>query len=124
MLAALATRGVQQAVLSNKPEGMSRTILEGLGLASRFIAILGGDSLSSRKPDPVGVMHLCRLTGIAPERVLVVGDSPVDLYAAAAAGAGFCGVTWGFAAAALREAAPAALIDHPSQLLSLVEGMT
>jgi phosphoglycolate phosphatase len=122
MLAALGARGVQQAVLSNKPAAMSRAILDGLGLASHFVAVLGGDSLARRKPDPAGVQHLCALTGTPVARALLVGDSPVDLRTAAAAGAAFCGVGWGFAAAALRQAAPPRLIEHPSQLLSIVGG--
>ncbi len=121
MLAALATRSVKQAVLSNKPEAMSRAILDGLGLSSNFVAVLGGDSLPTRKPDPAGVQHLCALAGSPPERVLVVGDSLIDLRTAEAAGAAFCGVTWGFAPDTLRQAAPARLIEHPSQLLTVVE---
>lgn len=118
LLAILSSHGVRQAVLSNKPEGMSRAILDGLGLSSHFVAVLGGDSLPVRKPDPAGVKHLCALTGTPAEHVLLVGDSPVDLRTAEAAGIAFCGVTWGFAAAALRAAAPARLVDTPAELLA------
>src|SRR5437867_590997 len=62
-LAALATYGVALSVLTNKPVAMSRAILEGLGLASHFVAVLGGDSLPVKKPDPAGVEHLRELTG-------------------------------------------------------------
>jgi phosphoglycolate phosphatase len=122
MLAALATSGVTLAVLSNKPESMSRAILDGVGLSSRFVAVLGGDSLPARKPDPAGVKHLCALTGMDPARVLVVGDSPVDLRTAQAAGVAFCGVAWGFAADALRAAAPGRLIEDPRELPAIVAG--
>jgi phosphoglycolate phosphatase len=120
MLTALAARDVTLAVLSNKPEAMSRAILDGLGLASHFVAVLGGDSLPTRKPDPAGVQYLCRLTGTPPERVLLVGDSLVDLCTAAAAGTAFCGVAWGFAPDALRAAAPQRIIDHPQELLAVM----
>jgi phosphoglycolate phosphatase len=124
MLVALAARGVTPAVLSNKPEAMSRAILDGVGLSSRFAAVLGGDSLPARKPDPVGVKHLCALTGVPAGRVLVVGDSPVDLRTAQAAGVAFCGVAWGFAPDGLRTAAPGQLIEHPNELLAIVAGTT
>ena len=120
MLAALAARGVVLSVLSNKPEAMSRAILEGLGLAAQFAAILGGDSLPARKPDPAGLEVLRARTATPLDRLLVVGDSLIDLHTAAAGGVAFCGVTWGFGAAALRSAAPHWLIEHPQDLLSLV----
>jgi phosphoglycolate phosphatase len=122
MLAALAARDVTLAVLSNKPEALSRTILDGLGLASRFVAVLGGDSLPARKPDPAGVDYLRTLTSTPIDRVLVVGDSLIDLHTAAAAGVAFCGVTWGFASDALRAAGCERLIAHPSELLAVVDG--
>src|SRR5437667_7824930 len=61
-LAALETRAVALSVLSNKPEAMSRSILDGLGLARYFVAIIGGNSLPSRKPDPAGLEHLRGVT--------------------------------------------------------------
>ena len=122
VLVALAQRGVAMSVLTNKPAAMSRVILEGLGLAAHFVALLGGDSLPTRKPDPAGVAHLQALTGTSAERMLMVGDSLIDLRTAAAAGVGFCGVTWGFATDALRTAAPRWLIAQPHELLTVVAG--
>ncbi len=121
MLARLAARRLALSVLSNKPEAMSRAILDGLGLSAYFVAVLGGDSLSSRKPDPAGLEHLRALIATPPARVLVVGDSVIDLRAARAAGFAFCGVAWGMAPAALRHDAACRLIEDPLDLLSVVE---
>ena len=121
-LGALGARGVVLSVLTNKPVAMSRTILAGLGLADRFVAIVGGDSLPVRKPDPAGVEHLRAQSGTARERVLLVGDSPIDLRTARAAGVAFCGVAWGLAPDALRAAWPGPLVDHPADLLPVVGG--
>jgi phosphoglycolate phosphatase len=117
----LTTRRMTLSVLSNKPEAMSRTILFGLGLLRHFVAVLGGDSLRTRKPDPVGIAHLRRLTQTPRERVVVVGDSAIDLQTARAAGVAFCGVAWGFAPASLRAAHAASIIEQPRELLTLVE---
>src|SRR5213593_3854621 len=103
-LAALAARGVPCSVLTNKPEAMSRAILTGLGLAARFVAILGGDSLPVRKPDPAGLAQLRALTATARERMLLVGDSGVDVRTARAGGVAFCGVAWGLTPEALAAA--------------------
>jgi len=119
-VAALRARGVALSVLTNKPVAMSRAILAGVGLASSFGDVIGGDSLAVRKPDPAGLAHLRARTGTPRERMLLVGDSAIDLRTAQAGGVAFCGVTWGFAPAALRAAAPERLIDHPSALVDVV----
>jgi phosphoglycolate phosphatase len=119
-LAALRAREVALSVLTNKPVAMSRAILAGLGLASWFGHVVGGDSLPVRKPDPAGLAYLASRTRTPRERMLLVGDSPIDLRTAQAGGVAFCGVTWGFAPAALRAAAPERLIEHASELIDLV----
>jgi phosphoglycolate phosphatase len=121
VLAALEARGVAVSVLSNKPEAMSRAILEGLGLAHRFVGIIGGDSLSSRKPDPAGLEHLRGLTRTPRERTLLVGDSRIDVLTARAASVAFCGVAWGLSPDALAAAEPGRIIEHPAELIGVVE---
>jgi phosphoglycolate phosphatase len=122
MLAALGAGGVALSVLTNKPTAMSEAILGGLGLAGAFRAVLGGDSLPTRKPDPAGLERLRSLTGTPTARMLLVGDSAVDLHTARAGGVAFCGVSWGLVPAALRAAAPERVIDHPVELVGLVLG--
>jgi len=84
------------AVVTNKPEGFSRRILDGLGVGNRFCSIFGGDSVQKRKPDPEALlktMNACRAT---PSETAMVGDSSVDIQAGKAAGVTTCGVTGGF----------------------------
>jgi phosphoglycolate phosphatase len=94
-LARLAAR-YPLAVLTNKPEDLSRAVLTGLGLLEHFAEVLGGDSLPSRKPDPAGLLHLAGRLGAAPAGVLLVGDSEIDAATARAAGTRFALVIWGF----------------------------
>ncbi len=123
MLDRIAERPVVLTVLSNKPEAMSRDILCGLGLATRFADVIGGDSLPTRKPDPAGMGLLCARTGTAPERTLLVGDSVIDLRTAEAAGVTFCGVAWGLAPDGLRAAGCERLIATPAELVPIVQRM-
>jgi phosphoglycolate phosphatase len=119
-LAALEDAGVALSVLSNKAERLSRTVLEGLGVEVRFRAIIGGDSLPTRKPDPAGIERLRALTKTPSDRMLLVGDSPVDVATAANAGVAFCGVGWGLDPAALRAARPGYLVDTAPELVAVV----
>jgi phosphoglycolate phosphatase len=122
VLTSLAGQGIALSVLSNKPEGYSRTVLDGLGVSHRFQALVGGDSLSSRKPDPTGLESLRRLTATAPERMLLVGDSAIDVATAANAGVDFCGVGWGFDPAALRRVHPRWIVESAAELLGFAAG--
>jgi phosphoglycolate phosphatase len=120
-LEALAERGVGLSVLTNKPAAMSRAILDGLGLLSRFAAVVGGDSFPLRKPDPAGINHLLATTRASRARTVLVGDSLIDLHTARAAQIAFCGVAWGLRHADLVAAPVDRMIDHPSQLVHIVE---
>jgi phosphoglycolate phosphatase len=119
-LAALARGGRVLSVLTNKPEAMSRAILDGLGLLGRFLAVVGGDTLATRKPAPHGLRHLAARAGIALGRTMLVGDSAVDLETARAAGASFCGALWGFFPERLLRANPERTVARPLDLLAVL----
>ncbi len=96
LLDTLRARGVRFAVLTNKPEGLSRKVLAGLGLLRDLVGLVGGDTFPERKPDPRGAEHLRTLAGAARDACLLVGDSEVDVRTARAARIAACGVLWGF----------------------------
>ncbi len=78
------------AVVSNKPEAMTRKILDALGLMPPMSAVIGGDSVSGRKPDPAPILEVLRRTGARPEEALMVGDGWTDIAAGKAAGIKTC----------------------------------
>ena len=121
LLDALARRDVALTVLTNKPIGLTRTILDGLGLTARFVGVIGGDSLPVRKPNPAGLDELRRLTGTPREETLLVGDSTIDVDTARACGVAFCGVSWGLSPDALVAAAPERLVHDAAEILTVVE---
>jgi phosphoglycolate phosphatase len=110
------------AVLTNKPGDMSRAILEGLSLSSRFARIWGPEDVPARKPDPAGLVRLMSELGVAAGQAWMVGDSATDVEAARGAGVKVAGVTWGFHPEALRAAGPDLLIDDPRDLVRLRAG--
>jgi phosphoglycolate phosphatase len=94
------------AVLTNKPEGMTRKILEHLGLAAGFRLVVGGDSLPARKPDPAGLWHIARALARPPGDLVLVGDSRFDAETARAAGCRLLLVEWGYGRSADLAAVP------------------
>jgi phosphoglycolate phosphatase len=114
------SRRATLAVLTNKPEGLSHRLLDGLNLSRYFQAVIGGDSRFPRKPDPAGLNHLIRWAAIPPSNAVMVGDSMVDVRTARGAGARVCVARYGFGH--LRtpiEAGPADLVVEQSEDLMM-----
>ena len=108
----LRDAGKKMAVLTNKPVGISRAIVNGLGVGGHFFQVYGGNSFDLKKPDPVGVYALLREAGVPAERALMIGDSSVDIQTARNAGIASCGVTYGFQPETLADPAPDRLADR------------
>ncbi|MBE9041196.1 HAD family hydrolase, partial [Oscillatoriales cyanobacterium LEGE 11467] len=61
----------------------------------RYIEMGMGVDLGPSKPDPSLFVQACQSLGVAPERTLMVGDSPLDIEMARSAGAAGCiGICW------------------------------
>lgn len=110
----------QLAVLTNKPVHPSRDIIRVLGLADFFVSVYGGNSFSTKKPDPLGVQTILNETGMQPEESLMIGDSSVDVLTGRNAGMWTCGVTYGFAPHTLESMPPDVLISSPRELGELL----
>ena len=91
-----ALQTLPMAVVTNKPYDFTIKILEGLQLTHFFQAVIGGDSLSERKPSALPLLEAAKLCGIAPEKCLMIGDTKVDILAGQAAGMSTCGFIGGF----------------------------
>ena len=89
LLEALFEEGVAAAVVTNKPEDLSRQLLRELGLADQFAAVVGGDTTARPKPDPAPVRAALEAMGAAPAQAVFVGDSVVDAAAAQSTGLPF-----------------------------------
>jgi phosphoglycolate phosphatase len=111
---------LKMAVLSNKPVGPSRAIVEALGLGPYFFQVYGGNSFHTKKPDPAGVQILLEEAGVEPEEAVIIGDSDIDVLTARNAGIYSVGVTYGLAPHTLQDAPPDVLIDHPKELADVL----
>jgi len=120
----LAAEGLRMAVCTNKPAAMSETILERLGLARYFDALLGGDSLPVRKPDPAPLLAAIAGTGAGAARAVLIGDSDTDVATARAAGVGVVAVSFGYTRVPARDLGADAVIDHFDELIPALAGLS
>lgn len=118
---AMPQNGVQRlmAVLSNKPVNPSRDIVQALGLGEFFIRVYGGNSFTTKKPDPQGVQTILQEAGVGAPETLMIGDSSIDVLTGRNAGTWTCGVTYGFAPHTLEEAPPDVVLETPGELAEL-----
>lgn len=104
--------GAALAVCTNKREGLSRQLLDQLGLLRMFRALAGRDTFPVCKPHPDHLLGAIRLAGGDPARAVMVGDSEVDISTAKAAGVPVIGVTFGYTHIPVTDLKPDAVIDH------------
>ena len=120
-LAALSELGVPMAVCTNKPTFFSQKILDFLGLARHFRAVVGPDLAGARKPDGQHVLRTLEEAGCDAMQALFVGDMPIDVQAARNSGIDVAVVTSGSSTREqLVDAAPDHILERFSDLLTIV----
>jgi len=92
----LAAMGIPLAVITNKSTRFVRPHLAHAGIEHFFRVVIGGDDLPTKKPDPGPLEHVAALLEIAPDRLLMIGDSINDVLAARAAGSPVLVVPYGY----------------------------
>lgn len=112
LLGTLRTAGLKIGLVTNDAEVPARAHLVQTGIANFFDFVAGCDSGFGGKPAPGQLLAFAERVGVAPEQVIMVGDSRHDLVAGRAAGMRTVGVLTGIAGAdELRPLADAVLPD-------------
>jgi phosphoglycolate phosphatase len=119
-LDALAARGARLAICTNKPERLTRLLLDALGWTGRFASVIGADTLAVRKPDPAPLHEAIARAG-GDGAAAFVGDSITDAETARAAGVPFVAVSFGFSDRPVIELGADAVIDDFSALIPALE---
>jgi len=112
----LASAGQQLAILTNKPVRISKLILDGLGVASLFAQVYGGNSFEHKKPHRIGIDTLRTELTVEAAATWMIGDTYIDVQTARNAGVAACGVKWGFRPETFKEFPPDLLIGSMTEL--------
>jgi phosphoglycolate phosphatase len=107
----------RKAVVTSKEARFTHLMLDHFGIAHHFDAIVGGDTVPARKPDPWPVREALRLLGSAAENAVMIGDSENDVIAGRGAGALTCAACYGYRTAEqLRATSPDVMINRFDEL--------
>lgn len=111
----------KMAIVTNKPFKLAEGILSVLKMDKYFSMLIGGDTFPNKKPHPEPVEKAVSELKAAPERSVIVGDSPVDCHAGKAAGVKTIGVTYGYRGKEdLREAGCDIIINRFDELKEIL----
>jgi phosphoglycolate phosphatase len=116
-LDALVARGVPTCCVTNKNSAFALRLLDAAGLSTRLLFTLGADRPEERKPAPQLLLAACQRLGVTPRDLLYVGDSPIDVEAARAAGCAVAVVDYGYHDKGLTESDPDAIMSSLTRLL-------
>ena len=122
LLDTLASRGIEIAILSNKPDALTQEVVRTLLPQWNFAAVAGARETFPRKPDPAGALRIANLLRREPANFLYLGDTDTDMQTARAARMFAIGALWGFRTAEeLKEHGAQALLSVPGELCPLLD---
>ena len=122
LLADLRRRGLQLAVLSNKPEAKTLDCVNHFFPAAPFNIVRGAIDGVPLKPAPDAALAICRQLDIAPAQWLYIGDTDTDMQTAVRAGFIPIGAAWGFRdREELLAHGARVVIDSPIEVLALLD---
>lgn len=125
MLHALQEMGLKLTVLSNKPDADTRGVVAYFFPEIRWSLVRGQVEGVPVKPDPTGALLLAQQIGVAPQEILYLGDTSVDMRCACAAGMYPVGALWGFRTEdELRQSGAAFITNTPDDVVQHIKGVT
>lgn len=83
-------------IVTNKATRLTEPLVALLGLAPRAATVVCGDTTAHSKPHPAPLLHAAEQMGIAPQRIVYVGDDLRDIQAGTAAGMATIAAAYGY----------------------------
>ncbi|MDG1751788.1 MAG: HAD-IA family hydrolase [Thalassotalea sp.] len=96
LLSQLNTENVPWGIVTNKPEGLTKQLLPYFPEFQKCVVMVGGDTLTTRKPDPEPLFYACEQMNVDPKQCLYVGDALRDIEAGNNAGMQTYIAKWGY----------------------------
>jgi phosphoglycolate phosphatase len=114
------------ALCTNRPRVSTDAVLRHLGVARRFRSVVAGGDVAELKPSALPLLAVAHALGAQPEQLVMVGDSPDDVRAAARCGARSIAFTGGgvWTRSALAPLRPSCVVDRLDEVRAELRRMT
>jgi HAD superfamily hydrolase (TIGR01549 family) len=123
LLETLDNTGIRMGIASNKPFTQVMKLVEHFGLADCFSPILGPEKVKDGKPAPDMLLECGREWDLPAARLLVAGDTDMDLIAGRNAGMARAAVLWGYSEKRILMAhSPEYCVNAPAELGEIILG--
>ncbi|MEM8741935.1 MAG: phosphoglycolate phosphatase [Pseudomonadota bacterium] len=119
----LAAAGMRLGLCTNRPMAPTRATLDALGWEAHFAAVVAGDTLAQRKPDPAPLLHALVALAVPVEAALYVGDSETDAETARAAGCRFALWPHGYRNSPAETLDPVLVFERYADLTAAIAGL-
>ena len=109
-------------IVTNKSKRFTDPLLELMGLHTRSVSTVSGDTTPYSKPHPEPILHAARKANVDPTKSLYVGDDIRDVIAGKAAGMQTVAAAYGYCGCKEPPEAWGAdyIINHPLELLQII----
>ena len=110
-------------VVTNKPDALTRPVLEHLGVLAGAGSVVSGDTLPQKKPDPAPLRHAANQLGVDPASCVYLGDAARDIEAGRAAGMRTIATSYGYIRPGEDISAwqADAIVDHPRRIQGMID---
>lgn len=119
VLAYFQMLGIPLGCVTNKPRQFTLPSLQALGLSAYFDAVVCGDDLATKKPDPAPLLFALEQLQGQPQHGYMIGDSETDVLTAKQAGTGAIYVSYGYNRGVYVEQYAPIVVNSLEQLLNL-----
>jgi 2-phosphoglycolate phosphatase len=96
LLKNLETNNIPWGIITNKPEGLTKLLLPYYSEFANCAVMVGGDTLTKRKPDPEPILHACQQINVDNKQCFYVGDALRDIQAGNSAEMTTFVAKWGY----------------------------
>lgn len=110
------------AVLSNKPDDMTKKYVQNIFKDYPFLEIHGQKDDIPKKPHPIAAINIAKSLNTPCEEIYFIGDTMVDMQTAKGANMKSIGVLWGFRnEQELKEHGANFIVSHPLDILKIIK---
>jgi len=123
LLQTLEAKNIPWGIITNKPEGLTKQLLPHYPEFVSCAVMVGGDTLTKRKPEPEPILHACEQINVNNVHCFYVGDALRDIQAGNSALMKTFVANWGYILADedCQTWQADHIIDSPTDLLAFIK---